>query len=141
MLLEFPLFLSNALNFYIPATMSEYVYDVNTSIKLNARSDKLNIDGPMTSIEMTKFPGTVDLQKPGVYTVTQVPISGNTVVENFYVRIPVAESNTAAVEDTLTNPYFYESTENDDLDLLFYFAMALVALLFLEWGLQARKQF
>ena len=141
MLLEFPLFLSNALNYYIPATMTEYVFNVNESVKLNSRSEKLSVVGPMTNIEMTKFPGTVDLKKPGVYTVTQVPISGNKVVENFYVRIPAAESNTAAVEDVLTNPYFYEANENEDLDLLFYFAMALVILLFMEWWLQSRKQF
>ena len=141
MLLEFPLFLSNVLNYYIPATMTEYVFNVNESVKLNSRSEKLSVVGPMTNIEMTKFPGTVDLKKPGVYTVTQVPISGNKVVENFYVRIPAAESNTAAVEDVLTNPYFYEANENEDLDLLFYFAMALVILLFMEWWLQSRKQF
>ena len=141
MLLEFPLFLSNTLNYFIPNTMDEYVINVNESIKLNSRSDKLTVVGPQTNIEMVQFPGAVDLKNPGVYTVTQVPISGKTVVENFFVRIPASESNTAAVEDTLTNPYFYEAKENEDLDLLFYFAMALVALLFLEWGLQARKQF
>ena len=45
------------------------------------------------------------------------------------------------MEDVLTNPYFYEANENEDLDLLFYFAMALVILLFMEWWLQSRKQF
>ena len=141
MLLEFPLFLSNALNYYMPSTMSEYVFNVNSSVQLNCRSEQLQVTGPMTDTVITQFPGTVELKKPGVYTVTQVPISGNTVVENFFVRIPAAESNTAAVEDTLTNPYFLEETGDDDLDLIYYFAMALVILLFLEWILQSRKQF
>ena len=141
MLLEFPLLLSNAFNYYIPSTMEEHVFNVNESIALNSRSEQLNVMGPKTEVVMTEFPGTVDLKTPGVYTVTQMPISGKEVVENFYVRIPAGESNTAAVEDALTNPYFYEEEGIGDRDLVFYFALALIALLFIEWWLQLRKQF
>ena len=123
------------------STMEEHVFNVNESIALNSRSEQLNVMGPKTEVVMTEFPGTVDLKTPGVYTVTQMPISGKEVVENFYVRIPAGESNTAAVEDALTNPYFYEEEGIGDRDLVFYFALALIALLFIEWWLQLRKQF
>ena len=125
----------------MPSTLDGYVFNVNESIQLNCRSEKLNVMGPMTDVELTQFPGKVDLKKPGVYTVTQVPISGETVVENFYVRLPAIESNIAAVEDTLENPYFPEAENDGDMDLVFFFAMALVILLFVEWWLQSRKQF
>ena len=101
----------------------------------------MEVKGPKTEVKMTEFPGKLVLKNPGVYTVTQMPISGKEVVENFYVRIPAAESNTAAVEDVLTNPYYLEKDDMGDVDLLFYFAAALVALLFVEWFLQSREQF
>lgn len=141
MLLEFPLFLSNVFNYYMPVTMDDFVFDVNETISLNCRSSQLEVKGPKTEVKMTEFPGKLVLKNPGVYTVTQMPISGKEVVENFYVRIPAAESNTAAVEDVLTNPYYLEKDDMGDVDLLFYFAAALVALLFVEWILQSREQF
>ena len=88
-----------------------------------------------------RYPGTLKLKTPGVYTATQTPISGTKVVESFYVRLPASESNTAAVVDVLDNPYFMEAGMDDIQDLLVYFAMALVILLFVEWWLQSRKQF
>ena len=129
------------LNYYIPATMTDFVFDVNESISLNCRSEELRVVGPNTDVTMNTFPGTLELKKPGVYTVTQTPISGNQVVETFYVRMPASESNTADVVDVLNNPYFVNNEMDDMQDLLFYFAMALVILLFLEWWLQSRKQF
>ena len=141
MLLEFPLFLSNIFNYYMPATMDDFVFDVNESITLNCRSDRLVVEGPKTEVKLTEFPGKLELKNPGAYTVTQMPISGVELRENFYVRIPAAESNTAAVEDVLTNPYYLEKDDMGDWDLLFYFAAALVALLFVEWILQSREQF
>ena len=141
MVLEFPLFLTNILNYYIPATMTEYVFDVNETIELNCRSQELRVVGPGTDVTMNTFPGTLKLKTPGVYTATQTPISGTQVVETFYVRLPASESNTAAVVDVLENPYFMEAGMDDIQDLLVYFAMALVILLFVEWWLQSRKQF
>ena len=36
---------------------------------------------------------------------------------------------------------FAQEEEKADIDLLLYFALALVALLFVEWWLQSREQF
>ena len=141
MLLEFPLLLTNAFHYYMPATLDEHVYSVNSTVDLQCRSPQLHVEGPLTDVVLTEFPSTVEVKKPGVYTVKQTPISGKEVIENFFVRIPVEESNTAAVEDTLTNPYFFEENGIEDRDLVFYFACALIALLFIEWWLQLRKQF
>ena len=77
---------------------------------------------------------------PGTYTMTQSAMSGETIIESIYVKIPSAESNISLVEDTLTNPYFFEETTSNNIDLLFYFALAVVALLFIEWWLKSREQ-
>ena len=44
-------------------------------------------------------------------------------------------------EDTLTNPYYEPAEDPQDIDLVFYFALALVSLLFVEWWLQSRKYY
>ena len=90
---------------------------------------------------ITEFPTSMSLKTPGRYTVTQVPISGIEVEEYFYVKMPEAECNISAEVDVLTNPYFAISDEMAAIDLLMYFALSLVALLFFEWWLQSRDQF
>lgn len=141
MLLDFPLFIKNIFDFYAPPTITEFVYDVNDSISLDSRSESLSVMGPSTETEFTEFPGSLTLTKPGVYTVSQTPISGEEVIENFYVQVPTSESNVAETDTVLLNPYFVEVEDNVDQDLLLYFALALVALLFVEWWLQSREHF
>ena len=89
---------------------------------------------------MEDFPASVKLVTPGIYTLSQTIISGEDVVENFYVKVPAEESHINQVEDSLTNPYFMIDDQVDDLDLLLYFAIALVTLLFAEWWLKTREQ-
>ena len=53
------------------------------------------------------------------------------------VRTPVEESNICKIKDVLAVPYVEKKVEHIDLDLLIYFAAAMVALLFIEWLLQS----
>ena len=50
------------------------------------------------------------------------------------------ESNINLTVPTLVNPYFYSDADALNVDLLFYFALAMVALLFFEWWLKSREQ-
>ena len=138
---EFPTFFYNLLNYFFPATVDSYVYEVSDEVELNARAPQLYLTGPNVNQTYEAFPNSIKLTSPGTYTLLQVPLSGADTIENFYVRIPMAESNTEAVFDTLQNPYFPPKAETPDLDLVFYFALALVSLLFIEWWLQAREHF
>ena len=90
---------------------------------------------------ITEFPSNLLLVKPGVYTVSQTPISGVDVIENFYVKIPASESNINTQKDELAKPYFYTAPAESNTDLILYFAIALVALLFAEWWLHTREQY
>jgi len=139
---EFPIFFYNILNYYFPKTINGHVYEVNDTIELNARGPVLSFSGEGgTNMNIESFPETVTVTVPGTYTLYQLPISGVDVTENFFVRIPVAESDTEAVYDTLENPYYPPVERIPDRDLVFYFALALVILLFAEWWLQSREQF
>ena len=97
--------------------------------------------GPGVNSSITEFPANVMLKDPGVYTVTQTPISGKEVMDNFFVKLPSAESNINSSVDVLENPYYAPEQGSNDLDLLLYLSIALVALLFIEWWLHTREQY
>ena len=141
LMLEFPQMMYNLIEHYIPSTVTEYVFDVNETIDLGARSEELNVVGNGVDTTITEFPSNLLLVKPGVYTVSQTPISGVDIIENFYVKIPASESNIQGREDTLVNPYLYTDPVEDITDLILYFAIALVVLLFCEWWLNIREQY
>lgn len=141
LMLEFPMMMYNLIEYYVPSTVTEYVFDVNESINLGARSEELHVVGNGVDTVITEFPSNLLLVKPGVYTVSQTPISGTDVIENFYVKIPASESNTQTREDMLVNPYMYTDPIENNTDLILYFAIALVALLFCEWWLHIREQY
>lgn len=142
-LLDFPLFMYNIFEYYSPSTFTEHSYNVNDEITLNSRSEMLEVmDGYDNLItEITEFPSTLKLNVPGTYKVYQTPISGNRIEECFFVKMPADECNISAETDALQNPFFAQEEKREDLDLLLYFALALVALLFAEWWLQSREQF
>ena len=137
----FPLFMYNLIEGFIPSTVEEYVYEVYDDVTLNSRGDTLSVVGPGINEILTQFPAQITVMQPGAYTLTQMPISGVEVVESFFVKIPAEECNTARTVDTLPNPYVEKVEEGFDYDLLLYFAIALVALLFAEWWLQSREYF
>ena len=131
----------NFIEYYVPSTVTQYVFDVNESINLGARSEELNVVGNGVDTVITEFPSDLLLVKPGVYTVSQTPISGEDIIENFYVKIPASESNIQGREDVLVNPYLFTDPVENNTDLILYFAIALVALLFCEWWLNVREQY
>ena len=138
---EFILLFNNIVNHFFPLTISEdYVYEPGDKVALNARAEELEVVGPATNLLLNELPTEIVVKNPGVYTTMQIPISGETVIENFYVKIPSVESDICYEEDKLTTPYFFEVSEENHLDLLFYFALAVVALLFIEWWLKSREQ-
>jgi hypothetical protein len=137
---DFPLLLKNTVDYFFPATLNGYVYDIGQTVQIHARANELTVTGPETKLSLQTFPSEMTVVRPGTYTMSQLPMSGEVVIENIFVKIPAAESNINPVESTLTNPYFFEETDSDNVDLLFYFALAVVTLLFLEWWLKSREQ-
>jgi len=137
---EYPTFMINTLNYFIPTTFDKNVYNLYDKVVLNSRSELLTVAGPAfeETLEFKTTPAEIYVDVPGSYTVTQTPISGNKIVENFSVVIPEEQSDITRQVDTLTNPFFPTIEENIDLDLVIYFAIALVTLLFCEWWLKSR---
>ena len=138
---EFPLLMLNTFTTFFPVTTEQFVYESGDLVDLNARGSFLEVTTPSGATStLQSFPAQIQVEAPGSYTFTQYLMSGDPAVENIYVKIPATESEINLTEATLVNPYFYEEPDTANVDLLFYFALAMVALLFLEWWLKSREQ-
>jgi hypothetical protein len=129
-------------NYFIPSTFSSNAYEIGDTVELTARGTNLKVSGGEEEIEYESGPGELTLTTPGTYTVTQKPMVGDSnIIENFFVRIPVSESDISKEVDELPIISTDTTTSVGYRDLLFYFALALVALMFVEWVLQIKKNF
>ncbi len=141
MYVEFPILMYNILEYFLPATLTRNSFDVNQQIQLDCRSDELKVESTNGGYKetFTQFPQKITLDQPGSYSVTQTPMSGNTVVEQFFVKIPSSESNIKQIHDELYELIVPKKEQTENLDLLLYFAAALVALILIERLLQAQS--
>ena len=137
---EFPLLLRNAVNYFFPVALRDYVYETGETVKVDIKTNLLEVSGPDTTLQFESFPAEWTVENPGTYTLMRDSLAGLPIVENIFVKLPAEENNTNLVVDVLENPYFYSEADNNDLDLLFYFALAIVSLLFIEWWLKSREQ-
>ena len=139
---EFPLFMYNLFGHFMPPTVNGNNFEVNETVKLNARGVQLEVkrEGSMEeAIVYTQFPTSMQVALPGTYSLKQVTYSGSPVTEYIYVHIPTAESNIHVKGDAVKEP---ERTREDIeyfKDLIFFVAAAMVVLLFIEWWLQSRE--
>ena len=139
---DFAFLVYNMFNYYIPTTFGQDSYEIGDVVELSARGNNLKVEGNGLDYTMEGNTGSVTVTRPGTYTVTQIPMSGkDIIIENFYVRIPVEESNLTRQVDMLPAADVDVETRVEFEDLLFYFAIALVSLLFVEWLLQIKKNF
>ena len=137
---EYPTFMINTLNYFIPTTFDKNIYNLYDKVVLNSRSELMTVTGPAFEepLEFKTTPVEIYVDAPGTYTVTQTPISGNKIVDRFSVVIPEEQCDITRTVDMLTNPFFPTVIEDIDLDLVIYFAIALVTLMFCEWWLKSR---
>lgn len=146
----FPRFLYNLFDYFLPSTVTdeadgvEFLFEVGDSVKLNSRGMAMQFAGPSVG-EEEEYPESLPLlfevKEPGSYSVQITLMSGRTSTSYFYVKISSDESDIFRTEDELYNPEFPEIPPKDDKDLLYYLAIALAGLLFLEWLLQVRENY
>ncbi len=141
LLKDFPIFLFNLFQYFMPPTIMDFSYEVGDTVVINARGEEISISGGNIETTLTEFPSNIVVEKPGVYTLGQFDISGEYILENFFVSVPNYESYITKQVDSIPLLYVENIIEQEDKDLLVYFAAAIVALLFLEWWLQSREYF
>lgn len=151
---DYPSLLYNMFAYFMPSTVTKvteqngvtqeevgFMFEIGETVTLNARGPVLSLTGPNGEAEYDVFPSTMVATAPGVYTLTQTLLSGETMTDSFYVKVAASESDTARIEDKIEGIVFTEGSQDNIRDLLLYFAIALSALLFIEWLLQIKENF
>ena len=139
---DFSFLIYNMFNYYLPSTITSNTFEIGDTVELAARGTNLKVEGNGLEYNMEGKKGSVTVTRPGAYTVTQTPMSGDElIIENFYVRIPSDESNITRQVDSLPVADVDVEVTIEFEDLIFYFAIALVSLMFIEWLLQIKKNF
>lgn len=135
---QWPMLWQNILLYYTPYVVSGNAESVYEDISVNGRGEKLTITNDSNSTEYTTFPVTFTTNTPGTYRITQTTYFGDDLTDEIYVRVPSAESNIQATVDSMAEPYSRDTKIRLYDDLMFWFAVALVALVFVEWWLKNR---
>ena len=139
---DFSFLMYNMFNHYIPATLNSNYFEIGDVVDLNARGTELKVTGNKGEEFSFEKKGQITLTTPGTYTATQKPMEGDElIIENFFVKVPSDESRITKQVDSLPVPDVETNIEIEFEDLLFYFSIALVSLLFIEWALQTKKNF
>ena len=132
----YPRLFENVFNYYFPPTVDRYYYEVGDAVTVNSRGESVQITASSDSYgdipAITEFPYTMTFTMPGTYTFSQTTYFGDDLSENVFVHMPAYESDIFKVEDGLTAPYVEMDMTDYFKDLLLYFAIGLVALIFIE---------
>lgn len=139
---DFSFMMYNLINHYIPSTMDSNSFEIGDTVEFTARGTELKVSGNGEEHAFEDGLGALTVNHPGTYTVTQKPMQGDhLLIENFFVKIPSIESNITKEVDALPMMNVDRTVELAYEDLLFYFAIALVTLMFAEWYLQSKKNY
>ena len=130
----------NLFNYYFPYTVEDYNFEVGEKVTVNARGEALKVSGQGVNIELKELPTELTLSRYGTYSFTQELMTGKTVTENVYVKIPNSESDFTTEVEELTNPHVENSSVKADYDLVLWIAALLVLCLFVEWEINSRMQ-
>ena len=132
----YPRLFENIFNYFFPPTVDKYYYEVGDTVTVNSRGESVTIIASSEEYgdipPVTEFPYAMTFTEPGTYTFSQTTFFGDDVSENVFVHMPAYESDIFKVEDGLTAPYVETDMSDYFKDLLLYFAIGLVAFLFIE---------
>ncbi len=153
---NWPIFISNAVKQSVHHTVDKYLYKIGDQIEIhtNANVESLDIirnNDMNTAAHYVGISETIVMNaaQSGVYRVIEKDKGADKTIETkFFVRIEEEESNFVKMGDVLAgnehqkpNEEEAETTEKILNDISKYFAIALLVLLLIEWGVQYREQY
>jgi hypothetical protein len=129
-------------SYFIPATLDSNSYEIGDVVEITARGDSLTLSGVGLDMAFENGRGEVIINTPGTYTVSQL-LSGKTEpeIEQFFVEISDFESNITKKIDALPLADVDVPERVEFVDIILYFAIALVSVMFIEWWLYTRKNY
>ncbi len=133
---EFMIFLYNMLETFMPVTLDRYDYTVGERAQVNCKGVSMDITGRGT-VTLTDFPAQYLFTEAGTYTfTTHFGSKKDDEVRKAYAHIVSDESAIFGESDFRIVLDNRELTGDAGRSLLFWFAVAAVLLLVLEWYIQ-----
>lgn len=147
-----PILVNNMMDYSVKRIVAEHFYDVGETIEFNVNASinsiKLVHDSEQTVFGFESLSKGVEykIKSPGVYTVISNPDAKNSKQYSFFAEIADDESNfsikhTIALGEVTGVDGETKKVSNSNKDISFYFAIALLVLLVVEWGVQYREQY
>ena len=137
--IDFPILVYNMFTYFFPTMVSGNAFNVNEEVTINSMSGTMEILGYDYYQKLDSFPATFVSGVPGTYTLKQINFVGVEFREQIYIRMPEEESDIfkkgVAIRDLNLE---YDKDEFFE-DLLFYIAIGLVSVAFIEWWLRNHK--
>ncbi len=123
----------NIINYFMPAMIRGNAFEIYGKATVQAMGEEVVVSNNGAEVDtLTEFPYNYQFTETGIYEFSQQTYFGRTITENIYVSIPSSESNIVAVEDYIKSPYRATTTVESFISYLYYFLIALVAVLFVE---------
>lgn len=138
-LYQFPTMLANMFDYFIPQTVEKNVFDAGEEMQIRARGTDVKVVGAQGETPVQP-PAAVSLGEPGSYTVTQMLASGRRSETDIFVKIAAKESDFNRVETEIPGATQIKKPEDVETDIYLWLAAAALAVLFLEFFLQAREK-
>ncbi len=135
---EFPLFMRNIFDYFLPSTIDSNYFEVNDSVEIRSRSNEIVVEGNNQEMKINSFPNKLSLDLPGTYTISQTTYFGKKLSEKIYVKIPQSESNILEGLDTIINPITGTKEIALTKDIVFWLAVGLCSLVFIEWIIKGK---
>ena len=137
--IDFPILVYNMFSHFFPTMVNGNAFNVNEEVQINAMADTLEILGYDYYQKLDTFPATFVTSVPGTYTLKQINFVGVEFREQIYVRMPKEESDIFKKGVALRDLDLAYSKDEFFEDLLFYIAIGLVSVAFIEWWLRNHK--
>ncbi len=144
--IAFPALIHNMVEYSLCPVIEASSYEVGDEITLNKVSGAVltavkSSDAAAVAENHVRMPVTYMAEEPGLYTVTQV-LADETVEETeYFVRLSREESDLTSHGGSLPELVSAEARVNYEKEITWWFVMALLILIVVEWGLQYREQF
>ena len=139
---DFSFLVYNMFNYFIPATLDSNSYEIGDVVELTARGESLTLSGVGLEMVFEDGHGEIVINSPGTYNVSQIlPGKGEMEIVQFFVEISDYESNITKKVDALPMADVDVEEKIEYLDLILYFAIALVSVMFVEWWLYTRRNY
>lgn len=137
--LSFPLLMLNMFNYYLPQTISNFAFDVGEDVAISARGSNLQIsfDGEISSYQNNN---SYSFDEVGSYTITHTLLSNEQVSTNFFVRVPSSQCDFTTIIQEIPGLFEVQKPETSYQDLLFWLALMVIILLFIERILHFRSE-